>query len=79
VDKLKVQHEDQVDNIDKFIRPWEELQFKSKLFQLYSHLGDNRIVFVSANNAYVNSVNREILAWFPSSRKALIFFFFFIM
>jgi hypothetical protein len=28
VDKLKVQHEDQVENIDKFVRPWEELQFK---------------------------------------------------
>jgi hypothetical protein len=28
VDKLKVHHEDQVDNIDKFVRPWEELQFK---------------------------------------------------
>jgi hypothetical protein len=28
VDKLKVQHEDQVENIDNFVRPWEELQFK---------------------------------------------------
>jgi hypothetical protein len=28
VDKLKVHHKDQVENIDNFVRPWEELQFK---------------------------------------------------
>jgi hypothetical protein len=25
VDKLKVQHEDHVENIDNFVSPWEEL------------------------------------------------------
>jgi hypothetical protein len=28
VDKRKVQHEDQVGSIDKFVRPWKVLRFK---------------------------------------------------
>jgi hypothetical protein len=28
VDKLKVQHEDHIENIDNFVRTWEELEFK---------------------------------------------------
>jgi hypothetical protein len=42
VDKLKVQHEDRVEKIDNFVRPWEELQFKRNKYGLgYEKYHDN--------------------------------------
>jgi hypothetical protein len=34
MDKLKVQHKDRVENIDNFVRLWEELQFKKNKYGL---------------------------------------------
>ena len=34
VHTLKVQHEDRVENIDNFVRPWEVLQFKWNIYGL---------------------------------------------
>ena len=34
VDKLKVQHDDQFENIDNFVIPWEQLQFKRNIYGL---------------------------------------------
>jgi hypothetical protein len=50
VDKLKVRHKDQVENVDNFFTPWEELQFKHNRYGLgYNKVHDNLLFLIISN------------------------------